>query len=393
MLFLGLPSCKPLKESRGNSTEFQNTNLYGSDFGLGEKELSLTFDDGPSTHSLKLAEFLRDEGISATFFMTSAAALANKSTTAAIAALKFPNGSFAHQVANHSVTHPMLKTGNAVSEIRDANAALEKFVTGTFFFRPPYGYFQQNKSSARDMREDPTSGNDIAGELNATSLKKYVGPVYWDIGGHLEGKYGADWACWSLVDVQYILPDRKTPLTPAECGARYEKEAVDVGRGIILAHDIHAKTVEMIMGSEAFSGLSGTPSLVKQLKAKGFKFVRLGANANALKQWTEARAAESFPGTVSFSYNSVKSERGFEVSFSAASPQADRLDFRINEYKGRDYTNADGAVAVMALSAEQKYAATYNAVFTDAGIRFVTLSSYKGGKLFARKTFMFKIGG
>jgi peptidoglycan/xylan/chitin deacetylase (PgdA/CDA1 family) len=379
------------KTSQSETLQFQNTNLFGSDFGLRPKEIVLTFDDGPGVHTQKLAEFLRKEQVPAVFFMTANAASARMSVVKAVSEMRLPDGSYAHTIANHTVTHPKLVAANTMAEIKKANSVLEGFVRGTFFFRPPYGYFQQNKPSDRFAREDPTDKNPLVDSLNATDLKKYVGPVYWDAGGHLLGNYAADWACWSLPEVQKILPKRTTSLTPAECGARYQREVEDLGRGIVLAHDIHAKTVEMIMGSEAFLGKPGTPSLVKNLKAKGFRFVRLDAHPEALAQWTKVRPPESFPGEVQFSYDSHENSEGYVVSFRAASEGASRIEMRLDEVKGVGSTKMDGVVYEEDVDESKDYAMTYKRNFSAPGLRFVTFSAYKNGNLYARKTFLFKI--
>lgn len=392
LLTLGFVACTQAKRLQNSGvTEFQNTNLYGSDFGLREKELVLTFDDGPGDNTLKLATFLRDQGVPAVFFMTTDAAKSRESIVRAVSEMKFADGRFAHTVANHTMTHPLLKSGNTLDEIRGANAFLEKYVTGKFFFRPPYGYFEQNKPSDRFMRENPTDVNPLVNSLNATDLRKYVGPVYWDIGGHLQGDYAADWACWSLPEVQKILPSRASSLLPAECGQRYEREVEDLGKGIILSHDIHAKTVEMMMGSEALYGKPGTPSLIKNLKSKGFRFVKLDSHEDAVSQWTRARAASSFTGDIAFSYASSKTASGYDVAFKATCTNADRIEMRLNEVKGDGSTNIDGVVHVATVSEENNYTTKYMRHFGAAGTRFVTFSAYSQGQLFARQTFLFNI--
>ena len=53
--------------------DFENQNLRGSRFGLGEKELILTLDDGPSSpYTLQIADYLLKQNVPAVFFMVGA---------------------------------------------------------------------------------------------------------------------------------------------------------------------------------------------------------------------------------------------------------------------------------------------------------------------------------
>ena len=36
----------------------------------------------------------------------------------------------------------------------------------------------------------------VADELNRSDMKKYVGSIFWDVGGALTSAAGADWDCW-----------------------------------------------------------------------------------------------------------------------------------------------------------------------------------------------------
>src|SRR5262249_30737063 len=84
--------------------------------------------------------------------------------------------------------------------------------------------------------------------VNGSSMKKYVGSVFWDEGGELTANTAADWACWGQgVSVQ-------------GCGDLYLKEIRSKRRGVVLMHDIHDKTIDMVK------------HILPTLIAEGYKF-------------------------------------------------------------------------------------------------------------------------
>ena len=105
----------------------------------------------------------------------------------------------------------------------------------------------------------------IGDEMNKTPQKDYIGSIFWDIGGDLDKAHGhaADWACWS----------KANNIAVADCAAMYIKEIHDRGRGIVLAHDVHSKTIDMFKIivaklKEENAANAATP-------AKQWKFVRV----------------------------------------------------------------------------------------------------------------------
>lgn len=247
-------------------------NQTATSFGLTDKEIVLTLDDGPGPRTVELARWLAQENVPTTFFMVGKNAKANPSAVQEVARLSNEkNGLFI--VANHSFTHttPLPKQGvaGATSEIMDADAVLsanitesqKKLPSATSFFRPPYGAFT-------------ALGQGNIDRINANGAAKYVGPVFWDIGGELTDTYSADWACWGKVTI-----DR--------CIDGYIAETQKKGRGIVLAHDVHSKTVDMLTGA------NGGRSLIKDLRAKGYKFVSLRAHEQAVQQYNREETAIS----------------------------------------------------------------------------------------------------
>jgi peptidoglycan-N-acetylglucosamine deacetylase len=205
------------------------TQLRGHD--LGPKQLHLTFDDGPGPRTIELATYLQREGIVATFFINGVNVPGREQALREIVAR-------GHLLASHSQNHILL-TEQTDAKVRSELLANDAIVRAyqpnkPVFFRPPYAGF--NSHLVRLLTNLP---------------KNEIGPIHWDIGSKLTPQSAADWACWSKkVSVQ-------------RCAELYEAETAKKGRGIVLLHDIHGKTIDMVK------------TLVPNLKAKGFTFVGL----------------------------------------------------------------------------------------------------------------------
>jgi len=245
-------------------------NTTAAAIGLKDKEIVLTLDDGPGPRTVELAEWLAREKVPAVFFMVGKNAKANPAAVARVVQLSNENdGLFI--VANHSMNHqakplPSLGTETTIHEIMDADAILKTSIaqsqsvgypSSMSFFRPPYGDLVR------------IGATNIA-RINAAGGEKYSGPVFWDIGGELKNGYSADWACWGKVGVN-------------ECADGYIREATARKRGIMLAHDVHAKTVDMLIGTNSANG----QSLIKNLRAQGFKFVSIRSHEANVQQFTQ----------------------------------------------------------------------------------------------------------
>lgn len=243
-------------------------NLTATQFGLQDKELVLTLDDGPGPRTVELAEWLAENNVPATFFMVGKNAKADPAAVKRVAELSKQKGGL-FIIANHSMTHttPLPKQGasGSVSEIVNADAILKEqiavaqsvgYPSPVSFFRPPYGAFTAlGAANIAKVNADPNAG-------------KYTGPVFWDIGGELTATTSADWACWGKVTVD-------------KCIDGYISESKLRKRGVMLAHDVHSKTVDMLTGK----GTANGRSLVKELRAAGFKFVGLRAHEAAVQNF------------------------------------------------------------------------------------------------------------
>jgi peptidoglycan/xylan/chitin deacetylase (PgdA/CDA1 family) len=231
------------------------------------KTLLLTYDDGPDEHTLELAHYLHDEGISATFFVNGRRLCRSIDETGACVdpmptracdngedqapvehPKRYPESildevqALGHHVANHSEDHCNLPAqhdaAGLVFELSATQEVLDRHrVDGLKLFRPPYGAWDATSASRAEMEP---------------ALDHLVGPINWDIDG-------ADYACW------------KDGLSVDACGRRYLDgvNARPNKNGIVIMHD----RPEFNVG---FAGpLLLTKFLVPRLRAQGFAFARI----------------------------------------------------------------------------------------------------------------------
>ena len=220
---------------------FYNNQITGKS--LPYKTLCLSYDDGPGEtpgsstgpQTLKLAEYLWEQEIQATFFVV------GKHVQ------KFPEilpklSELGHLIGNHTYTHPHLRNcTNVVAELATNYEIIKRYaVGGRTFFRAPWGEWSP----------------DICNVLNAdTSIREtHVGPIGWDVDGQ-------DWDEW------------KNSKTPEECADKYVDEIETRGsKGIILMHDSTADDEEIMRRNNTFEM---TKILIPRLKQNRYSFVRL----------------------------------------------------------------------------------------------------------------------
>ena len=275
-------------DNENSGDELDAKNLGAGSFGLGPKEIALTLDDGPGARTKDLVDFLVEEQVPATFFEVGKNAKADLASSTYIAEHSHlvPGGLI---VGNHSLTHtdPLPKQGvtGSINEIMEADKILTDNISKSQaqfdhvipLFRPPYGAF--TALGAANIEK-----------VNNAGASKYVGPIFWEIGGELANGFSADWACWG-----------KAGMSVDACAKGYVAEAKARGKGIMLCHDVHAKTVDMLTGKTRVNGvlqpIQGYTSLIKQLKAAGFTFVSLRKNDAAVHaygvQQDQAQAANA----------------------------------------------------------------------------------------------------
>lgn len=228
--------------------------LRGSD--MARKHISLTFDDGPGGRTAELANYLGDENIAAAFFINGK----NVPGRQAVIDTIVRRG---HTLANHTQNHEQM-TRLTGTPLLKAVADTDEFVKtaqpqGPFLLRAPYGAWNGR----------------VSDELNLTSMKKYVGSIFWDVGGQLTSTAAADWDCWGRgVSVQ-------------RCADLYLQEIRSKKRGIVLMHDVHAKTVDMVK------------LMIPTLKAEGFVFDKV-EDAPAVKRALQTAGQPPAPPTITF---------------------------------------------------------------------------------------------
>jgi peptidoglycan/xylan/chitin deacetylase (PgdA/CDA1 family) len=206
---------------------------------LSNGTLVLTFDQGPAERTWELSDYLHQEGIAATFFVN------GQNVEGREWALQkmMDDG---HLVGNLTETHAPLTelTPEAiVDEVSQTDARIMPFVpAGKFFLRAPYAAWTSKERKV----------------LDGSAMKKYVGPIGWDIGNSLTATSGADFECWA----------DEHQLDVETCGDLYFAEITAKEKGIVLMHDgpldaPNGPTVDMVK------------YLVPKLKAAGFKFARV----------------------------------------------------------------------------------------------------------------------
>ena len=225
------------------------TPLTGASLPL--KTLSLTFDDGPGARTVELSHYLKAQGIRAAFFVWGQALETDGAGATTLQAV-LDDG---HLIANHTEHHysltehlpTPLTDPQVIAELTDVDKQLAPLIKDDIWlFRPPYGHW-----------DDKT-----AALLAGSPMKKYIGPILWNIGGMMGANQASDAQCWKA----------ETLKTVTECGDLYLREIDNVGKGIVLLHDPY-----FIDMNNPDSG--GTYQMIQYmvpiLKSKGYTFKRV----------------------------------------------------------------------------------------------------------------------
>ena len=213
-------------ETRESSDEGRSHTLAGRtlevsslhDLKLADKEVILSFDDGPAPGKTeRILATLDRFGVKATFMMVGEMALAHPETALKVVAA-------GETIGSHTFHHPDLDKMSfdmAMAEIMRGKNAVSKVVgTDVQFFRFPY------LADSRRLR-------------TAVAMRDIV-----------------------IMDVDVDSKDYFTT-SPAAVAARTMNELRKRGRGIILMHDIHQRTATML------------PALLTRMEKEGYKVVTL----------------------------------------------------------------------------------------------------------------------
>ena len=201
---------------------------------LPDNSLVLTFDGGPSDYTAEIGEFLWQNDKRATFFVTGRNVHKNDDRLQRLKG----NG---HLVGNLSYDNVSLNDSpDPLQSIRRTDELITPYVTGNMFlFRPPQGSFS----------------DDLAYKVQRAGLKKYVGPIGWDIGSVSEGGGLAalDADCWQMKQ------------DPEVCASRYMQAIHAKRKGILVFHDIFPNSLALVK------------KVVAQAISESYGFIRLDA--------------------------------------------------------------------------------------------------------------------
>ena len=189
----------------------------------GSNLCALTFDDGPSSHTERLMEILRERGIHATFFVVGKQV---KYHPELIVRLQQEG----HEIGNHTYSHKSLRhlsVDAQRSEILSVQELLRKLGVHSRYIRPPYGNF----------------------DANTVAIAKAE---------------GADIMLWSIDSMDWSkrasIENMKTLISGQKL------------RGVFLFHDTHEQTIEAL------------PEILDRLIADGCQFVTVSEYLAALRQ-------------------------------------------------------------------------------------------------------------
>src|SRR6266550_5100904 len=187
---------------------------------LNDLEVVLTFDDGPlPRYTNRILETLASECVKATFFMVGQMARAYPWTVRRV----YDEG---HTVASHTQNHPVRKmsVAQAAREIEEGFASLREAIGDPQAVSP---FFR------------------IPGLLRQKSVEEYLA-------AHGDMTWSAD-----------FLADDWTRINYSEVTRRAISRIEARGKGILLLHDIHPRTVLAL------------PEILNELKSRGYKIVHV----------------------------------------------------------------------------------------------------------------------
>ncbi|WP_363346916.1 polysaccharide deacetylase family protein [Methylocystis echinoides] len=193
---------------------------YPRTLDLADREVVLTFDDGPAAPTARVLDALAKECARATFFIIGR----NAEETPALVKRAAAEG---HTIGNHSYSHPAMTL--RLLEDNDAKADIEKGI----------------KAVERAIGDKTAPFFRFPGFADTPALVSYLeGKGYTIFGSDL---WASDWSPMS--------PKGELDLVMS----RLEK----AGKGIVLFHDSKAQTAQML------------PDFLRALKARGYRLVHI----------------------------------------------------------------------------------------------------------------------
>ena len=234
------------KSCVGNGTGLAKSALTGAN--LADNTVAFTFSNGPTEFTTDIAEYLYSNGIKATFFTLGSNV---RGRQAVLEKLK----GWGHLVGNMGYDQQNLtKSRIPQLQVRRTDELIREYITGDMFlFRPPLGSYDEA----------------LIDKLNNEGLRKYVGPILWDV-GRSEG-FTDDLTCW------------QSNTSVGTCAQGYLDKIKAVKSGIIDFHDTSVETGSLVK------------SVVQSLQTDGFSFSRIDA-IPTIKEHIEANGGS--PGVV-----------------------------------------------------------------------------------------------
>ncbi len=175
-------------------THYEGASAAGYFTGEGDsqREILLTFDDGPSVASLHVCKILEEAKIHATFFVLGKQVQEGIGSEIVAALFKYGN-----IVGNHSMTHPFLPSMGLKRIAKEIDECAKLLPVPCKFFRPPFGCMDERGEAAVKERN--------------------LVPVLWNVSSY----------DWKLDNAAKIVAKVRGNLRP--------------GRNVILFHDGDAK--------------------------------------------------------------------------------------------------------------------------------------------------------
>jgi peptidoglycan/xylan/chitin deacetylase (PgdA/CDA1 family) len=263
---LAAAGCKTRQFNNDSDTSaFQAGNLYGKSFGISRGEVVITLDDGPGVLSVPLAKYLKRKNAPSVFFLNYRN-VGNLTDSSQVKRVK-EICELGHPIANHRDTHEAYATSNNVwKNLNDIHGIIKEQCPNqkAIFFRPPGGAWARGS----DETGNAAGLNMAYDEAGQNVGLQYIGPVFWDVACDTEkGCNSTDWRVLRDNYFKLIVPN-------GECKG-----------GIVLAHDIHERTVRALTGyteKDLATGLAkpfdDSEGLMSMLEKAGCKFVGLDKN-------------------------------------------------------------------------------------------------------------------
>ena len=210
--------------------------------GYSEKELCLTFDDGPDpTYTPKILDVLKELKVPGAFFVVGK----NAEEHSNLVQREYDEG---HEVGNHTFTHPDLGTINPFRAELEINATQRVIETilgkSTILFRPPY-----NADSEPSSKEELTPVT-MAANLHYVTVGEKIDPQDWNIRVDLPN------GGWRFKTAQDITNDVLSQI-------KHFHDSDEEGN-IILLHDA---------GGNRDATIAALKQFVPLLEKQGYKFV------------------------------------------------------------------------------------------------------------------------